>query len=273
MQFGLSTFFFPNEPLLAVIEKIVCCGISVIEVTYDLPYVDEIDSHFLSAVKTLQGKGVSFSLHGPLFEVNIGSVFSEVRTFSKGRYTAAIEFAAEAGFDPVVVHPGYSFLTDRATAIAEKARTNFVDDLGELQRYAHARGVRLALENVHMPYFFFYDIQEFGDLARTIPGLGMTLDIGHAYLTKLQKREGDPEGSILHDLAGADPARLFHVHLHNNLGTKDDHFLGQGHIDLRKIVQGLKGLGYEGKVILETYETGDHNLAQLKNSLAGLSTS
>jgi sugar phosphate isomerase/epimerase len=273
MQFGLSTFFFPNEPVLAVIEKIVHQGIGVIECTYDLPQVDEMDGPFLAAVKKLQHSGVSFSLHGPLFEVNIGSLFPELRTFSKDRYRKAIDFAGEWGFDPVVVHPGYSLLTDRAKAISEKARIGFLHDLLDLQEYAQARSVRLALENIYMPYFFFYDLSEFGNLTQAIPGLGMTLDVGHAYLTKIQKGEKDPEGSILQNLAAIGSSSLFHVHLHNNLGMKDDHLLDQGRIDLPRIVRGLKDLGYKGKVILETYATGEHDLGQFTDSLKGISTS
>ncbi len=272
MQFGLSTFFFPNQPLLACIDRIIDCGIRTIECTYDLPQIEEMDWRFFTGVRRLQDTGVGFSLHGPLFEVNIGSLFREVRAASKERYRRAIELAAQHRFDPLVIHPGYSLLMDRAQRIFDKARELFRDDLRELQTYAEGLGVRLALENVHMPYFFFYDVTEFAEIAHSTPGLGMTLDVGHAYLTKLQKGVADPEGAILADLA---PIRsnLFHVHLHNNMGTKDDHFLHQGRIDLERIVRGLKGLGYGGKIILETYETDDGAPARLAETVARLSSS
>jgi sugar phosphate isomerase/epimerase len=271
MQFGLSTFFFPNQPLLAVVERIVGHGIETVECTYDLPQIEEMDWRFFTAVRRLQDDGITFSLHGPLFEVNIGSLFREVRAFSRERYRRAIELAAQHRFDPVVVHPGYSLLMERAEGIFKRARNVFDDDLRDLQAYAEGLGVRLALENVHMPYFFFYDLDEFSTIAGTVPGLGMTLDIGHAYLTKLQKGAGDPEGAILDDLSGL-RERLFHVHLHNNLGTKDDHLLHRGNIDLERIVKGLKDLSYGGKVILETYETDDGALGRLAETVARFET-
>ena len=64
----------------------------------------------------------------------------------------------------------------------------------------------------------------------------------------------DPEGAILSDLDSIGADRLAHVHLHNNGGSRDDHGLVRGRMDLKRIIAGLDAMGYKEKVIIESYD-------------------
>ena len=161
MNFGFSTFFFTGHSLRQAMDRIVGAGVNVVEITYDLPHVADMDDDFFALTGDLRKKGVSLSLHGPLFEVNIGSIFPEVRALSMRRYLDAIDVAASAGCKPVVVHPGYTMLAGKETRTSAMTRENFVADMNTLVDHARQRNIPLALENVHMHYFFFHDLSEF----------------------------------------------------------------------------------------------------------------
>jgi sugar phosphate isomerase/epimerase len=259
MDFGFSTFFFLEQSLRDAVEKVLATGLNVIELTHDLPHLAQIDGPFMAYLTSLRDRGIRFSLHGPLFEVNLGSVFPEVRSHSRQRMFDAVDMACEAQCDPLVIHPGYSLLAGKAYDVAEKGRGYFLEDLREVVGYAAERGVRTVLENVHMPYFFLYDTADFQAIASKVPGIGLALDVGHAYITKRQKGDLDPEGSIIDDIRRLGIEHLHHVHIHNNFGIKDDHLFNEGSIDLKRVVSSLKASGYSGKVIAESYDmTGTH---------------
>lgn len=272
VKIGFSTFFFSNITVRDAIDRIAGIGVDAIELMYDLPHLDQFDQRLFSRIEELTGQGIRFSLHGPLFEVNLGSLFTDFRRFSLERFRAAIDAAAQMGCRTVVIHPGYSLLAERAVETARKTRNNFYTDLNVLATYAADRKITLGLENIHMPYFFFHDVGEFLAIKERVPSLGMTLDVGHAFVTKCQQGERDPEGAILKDIENAGIENLVHVHLHNNDGAKDDHLLFDGRIDLDRIVSGLLSLGYGGTIIIETYDMEHHNPLALRHKVAHLKT-
>jgi sugar phosphate isomerase/epimerase len=270
MDFGFSTFFFMQQSLRDAVEKVLATGLTVIELTHDLPHLAQIDDAFMTYLETLRSQGIRFSLHGPLFEVNLGSVFPGVRSLSRQRMFDAVDMAHDAHCDPLVIHPGYSLLVGKAYDIVEAGRENFLADLTELADYAGQRGVRTVLENVHMPYFFLYDTGDFQAIASRVPGIGMALDVGHAYIAKRQMNDRDPEGSILADIQKLGIENVNHVHIHNNFGLKDDHLITEGTIDLKRVLLGLKALGYHGKVIVESYDMTGASPRSVAERILGL---
>ncbi len=270
MKFGFSTYFFVKSNPLDVIKEGVARGIRVFELSQEIPHVLKMDEDFLLNIETLRKEGIDFSMHAPFFEINLGSFFEEIRVISKAKIKRALDVAGRTGASPVVVHPGYTFYIDKVKEIEKQTRENFIEDLREIALYAEEKGVKIALENVHMPYFFFYELNEFGKLYEAVPRIGMALDVGHAFIVKCAKGVVSPEDAILSDLEHIGIEHLFHVHLHNNLGTKDDHTFLQGYIDLKKIVRGLERLGYEGKIIIESYDMEEHGMAQVVEKIAGL---
>ena len=254
LNFGLSTYFFVTREIHRVIDDIVSSGVRTIEISYEIPHVRDMDDVFKSRVNALRRIGIEFSMHAPFLELNLGSFFQDNRVHSMEKLKSALDMAQVIGCDPIVVHPGYTTLAGRSKDIEDVTRGYFVEDLTELASYAKNSGLRIALENVHMPIFFFYELNEFRELRQKIPHIGITLDLGHAYITKCSMGEKDPEGAIIRDIEEIGIESLFHVHLHNNGGVKDDHQFLNGHMDLKRILQALHGLRYDGKVIIESYD-------------------
>jgi sugar phosphate isomerase/epimerase len=261
MKFGFSTYFFNEKKPLQVIEEALSEGIRVFELSQEIPHVLGMDEAFFKEIDVLSAQGVEFSMHAPFFEINLGSFFDDIRSISKTKIMDAVDKAERLGIDPLVVHPGYTFVVHKVEEIERRTKANFVEDLNEVLAHAEERGVRIALENVHMPYFFFYNLNEFEGLRAKIPGIGMALDVGHAFITQKARGTHDPEGAILADLEQIGVEHLVHVHLHNNRGTKDDHTFLRGSINMERIVRGLERIGYAGKIIIESYDMEQYGIA------------
>ncbi len=270
MKFGFSTYFFTGKRLFSAIEKAMSHGIRVFELSMEIPHVLTMDTGFFREIERLGAQGVEFSMHAPFFEINLGSFFEDIRAISKERIKDALRVAGTVGASPVVVHPGYTFLSGKARDVEEKARANFIEDLSDLSLYAKELGVTIALENVHMPYFFLHELGDFARFCERVPHVGLALDVGHAYIVQHGKGAVDPEGAILSDLARLGPHHLIHVHLHGNSGIKDDHAFLKNGVDLKRIVHGLAELGYKGKVIVESYDMEQHGIAPVVEKLERL---
>jgi sugar phosphate isomerase/epimerase len=271
MNFGFSTYFFVKDHILGVLDRIASAGVRTIEISDELPHALNIDGRVVDKIEKLRRSGVEFSLHAPFFEINLGSFFEDIREISKGRIMEAVDLAARLGCDPVVVHPGYNFLRRKVREVEERAKENFLSDLKEITEYAGKKHLRVALENLYMPFFFFYDLDNFQELRKRIPTLGIALDLGHAYMTKRAKGEKDPEGAIIADLQQMGQGWLYHVHLHNNNGTRDDHTILKGNMDVKRILTALHAVGYSGKVIVESSDPEDHGVEAVLEALRQMS--
>jgi sugar phosphate isomerase/epimerase len=272
LNFGFSTYFFVKKETHRVIDDILSSGLRTIEVSCEIPHVRNMDSVFKSRVNSLRSIGIEFSMHAPFLEINLGSYFQDNRARSMGKLRSALDMAHEIGCDPIVVHPGYTSLAGRLKDVEDITRGYFIEDLTELSGYAKDRGLRIALENVHMPIFFFCDLGEFNKLHQEIPGIGLTLDLGHAYITKRSRGEEDPEGAIIRDIEHVGIEKLFHVHVHNNWGTRDDHLILNGDMDLKRILRALDGLEYRGKVIIESYDMEGTGMPEVLEKLKEISS-
>jgi sugar phosphate isomerase/epimerase len=269
MQFGISTFFYTCKSLREVIHEALSAGITAIELMYDLPHVDQMDSNFIDTMCTYKEQGVVFSMHAPFLEVNIGSFFEEMRDFSLKRIKKAIDVASLIGCDPIVLHSGYTFMY-KIEDIRHTTYDYFIEDLREIIRHGNERGLRIGLENVYMPYFFFSSTTQFKEFHNLIPDIRCTLDIGHAFLTKRLKGEQDPEGAMLNDIDEIGIDNIIHVHIHNNNGLRDDHLFLTGQIDLRRILQGLSERDYNGKVIIESHDMEEYGIDRIIKKLKSI---
>lgn len=114
--------------------------------------------------------------------------------------------------------------------------------LRELVDYARGKGIEIGLENLSEP------AADLKPLVLEIPGLGITLDVGHAQLITQENRSFEIIEQLGHFIR--------HVHLHDNRGgsgPKDDLHLpiGQGIIDFAAILAALIKSGYSRTVTLE----------------------
>lgn len=247
MLFGISTYFLSKERVLPLIEEAFLKGIRHFEVGFEVPYLDFLNENFFEKIENLRSLGVSFSIHAPWIECNLGSLFREVRDFTKRRIISSIDLAERWNLNPVILHPGLSFVKEKNSH--KEAKDNFMEELRSIVSYAEKKGVRILLENVPFVFSFFSSLEEFEDFRGRLD-IRICYDMGHSLLMK----RGEPEevqSMILSEVI-EHRSDIEEIHFHNNHGKKDEHLLYSGILDLKKILLGLKEKGFEGIVMVES---------------------
>jgi sugar phosphate isomerase/epimerase len=202
---------------------------------FEFAEIDWKDPHFLSAklaeLATLQDRyGIVYLAHGP----NEHSPFDvdEIVDVMEPTVCRLLSLAPGLG---ITLYTQHLWLDPRfmsAEAIARK-----LDVLETWLEHAARAGVTLCIENLSE------QADHFAPAFRRLPGLCMTLDLGHGEILS------QPNASF--DLIGRFPDRIRHVHLHDNhggSGVKDDLHLpiGKGCIDFAAILRELRIAGYDG---------------------------
>ncbi len=123
---------------------------------------------------------------------------------------------------------------------------------------AQARGLAIALENLLIPYYFGYQVEEIAAMVERVgaPNLGICLDTGHAHASDLDVAQA----------VRAAGAHLTTTHLNDNFGCRgpramlarvDRHLApGLGTIDWPEVVRAMDEVGYTGPAVFEGVNTG-----------------
>jgi sugar phosphate isomerase/epimerase len=168
---------------------------------------------------------------------------------------AAAELAVELGAGILVVHASSLRFCSPDPTIRGMARERDLQRLDTLLRFCVPRGVSLGLENGKHPAHAEYLLSLLAALEgrhpdqpvadrpiRTSAVVGLVLDSGHAAL-----RGGDPL-----QIARTMLPRLFHTHLHDNHGERDEHLPpGRGRIDWTALMALLHEGEYAGARMIE----------------------
>jgi sugar phosphate isomerase/epimerase len=146
-----------------------------------------------------------------------------------------IEVLRDIGAKKITIHPFQSL------SIEENAKI-----FNQLSGFMQNSGLELLIENVSgAPYNSAENILK---LLEQIPTANLTLDIGHA------NRNGE-----LDKFMEIPKPRIYHIHLHDNVGNSD-HLFYESKGKLQEIILKIKSFGYDGTVLLETFSV-------MKNSI------
>jgi sugar phosphate isomerase/epimerase len=180
---------------------------------------------------------LQFSAHAPLSDINIGSLNERVREASLREVVNALKAARRMNIDVLTVHPGFyssSGLLDR-----QKVLRTTMDSLSYIEKVSLDLGVRVALEN--MPNMGQMTMGRTpAELLQLLNGFEMDIcfDIGHAHTNNAM------DDFLQHK------DRFINVHIHDNMGERDQHLMiGEGNIDFKKVLNGLSG--YKGRYVIE----------------------
>ncbi|MEW5722851.1 MAG: sugar phosphate isomerase/epimerase family protein [Thermodesulfobacteriota bacterium] len=149
----------------------------------------------------------------------------------------AIKSAAGLGIPVLTVHMWLESRFLKPEIIAAKTRL-----LGRAADRGREAGVRVSLENLSEGRL------DLSQALEKMPGLGLTLDLGHAQLLT----DSNTSFEIIEHLF----PRIVHLHLHDNFGGKSPkHDLhlppGKGRVPFLDIFRMLKARGYQGTACLE----------------------
>jgi sugar phosphate isomerase/epimerase len=197
---------------------------------------DALDTYSMAefdrVAATLHQAGLRITLHSPFWDLSPGSPDSAVRELTRHRFEQTIQLVTVFKPRTVVCHTGYD--GKRYGTIKEAWLENSVAIWAWVSEKVSAAGACLVLENVyeHYPDDILIVLQRL-DHER----VGFCLDVGH------QAAFSRAPTKLWIDVLGH---RLKQLHLHDNLGEKDDHLaLGRGNISFLEVFNYLTHLHCE----------------------------
>jgi sugar phosphate isomerase/epimerase len=275
MKVGLSSLLFVKGPLEDAIKGVAEVGADCIEIICDLPHF--MPNFGLTRLKKLKelldSCGLGVSIHSTFWDLNPASHYSEIRKLAITYIKKSIDVCDLLEGKIVVIHPGRCPVTE-VESLLEMGKSWYRKSIGECLKHAKERSITLALENINGGIRYPYSTaREIKALAQELDGLGLTLDIGHAYVGEKQAGTSTPEQEIAETIQEVKDC-LVHLHIHDNKGTFDEHLPpGDGSIDFNPIVRALKDVGYNGIWVAEvwnpkdSFETGRKGVDRIRELL------
>lgn len=249
MEYGLSTYLFVKERLSShILDRIRAAGISQFELFAARPHLDYMDANQVRDLSFwFSDRGLNLhSLHAPIFSepeggrggsppLSIAYLEKRLRIASMDEIKRALEVAERLPFRYLILHMGL----EEEDWDLRKVDAAFTS-VEHLSLFAKDYGVQILLENIPSELTAPDRLLQFIQYTR-METLRVCLDLGHAHLT-----------------TGVTPAvqalknYIASVHLHDNLGEKDDHLLPfEGTIDWKATMGDLRTVDGDPVLVFE----------------------
>ena len=246
-RISFSSFLYLNYPLTEAIRRISQAGYDGIDIWGGRPhaYRRDLQQFEIEELKGLLEKnnlGVASFIPAQFrYPTCLCSNNEIIRQDSVAYIQDSIRTAFALGAPIVSVCPGHTLFGQGELDAWKNLRTS----LDEICRFALPLNIKIAIEPADR-----YET----DLIQTISvalrmineldhdNLGIVLDTGHAYVV----------GESAVDALTAAQDRLFHIHIDDNLGLRDQHLVpGQGSFDFSAFFKALEKSGYQGYLGVE----------------------
>lgn len=247
MRLSLSSFVYFNYRLEDAIRRTASLGYDGIDIWGGRPhaYRDDRSPEELRRLRALVDEcGLAVPSFIPAqfrYPTSLCSPIDVIRHDSIRYIEAGIETARALGSPVVSVCPGHTL---HGQGI-EDGWARLVDSLKRLSDYAARRAIRLALEPADR---YETDLVQNTEQANRLlqevgsDNLGVVLDVGHSQIV------GEDPAAAVRALGPT----LFHVHIDDTHGQRDDHLIpGQGIVDFGSFFAALKEVGYAGFLTAE----------------------
>ncbi len=204
-------------------------------------------------MQAARDRGVSYSVHGPICDINPATLNSELDSIVMGRLARSLENAASLGAETWILHPGtHGALSWVLPGI--DGRVN-LRSLQQLARMGLKLKVQVAIENISSTLAILGRVGDFEKLYkewRSAPD--MALDLGHSHLRgeteEYMKRLG---------------RHIVHVHAHDNKGDFDKHLaVGKGTVPWARVLRSLANTGFKGRIVVESTKRPFSSLSRVQ---------
>jgi sugar phosphate isomerase/epimerase len=249
-----------NHPARNPVEEIEWFGqngFEFVDLTLEPPAADPADLDIQGVREALARQGLDVVAHAAYF-IPISSPFASLRRAALEEFRRALEGAAQIGARMMTVH--YRGIPPLFPP--ERCPEWHLDVLDTLCTQAADTGVTILLENAPgLPG----QIDHIATILEAIPGLGFHLDSGHTQV------EGGTD--MFEAYLERFSARLMHVHLSENDGSRDQHLPLGAHpkvdVDWPARIARLKASGYDGTISLEVFAPERAYLVQSRDLVRG----
>ncbi len=256
MKIAASTLYLLDKPLEDTLSELVGLSVKRIEVADSGNHA--LNPKRVERLEELKSSyDLEYSIHAPYADTNLAADDDLIREWVLKRIRASIRFTSELGARYLVIHPGWTTATERFSR-GRSWELN-IRSLYWLMRYAGDYGVDCLMENVPNPTpYLLVSLDDFIIFDKEMnPPISYVLDVAHAHLQ-------DEEFLFIEELG----SKIKHVHVSDNLGETDQHLpIGDGNINWRRVIDALDDIGYDGWVVVESYDKMEESIDYLSNLL------
>jgi len=248
---GVSCTAFSSDPPKVWLDRIVG-NFELWEIFSEASH--SIVHNYREFKDLLPSYDLHYSVHAPICDINIASIYEPVRKASMKETLDTIDCASKLGIDRITIHPGLSSMS--VHGIEDRYIEKAKESMKVLDKASHEYGMSLAIEN--MPNMYFFLGRTAAELEEIVDGtdLDICFDIGHANTT------GQIDAMI--DTFGD---RIKNIHIHDNCGERDEHkTIGEGTIDFDRVLSRLSF--YDRNFVIEskTFESALDSQSKLDQS-------
>lgn len=231
-----------EKPVATNLQAYADHGAEAVEIFIDGPQWDDKEEGYAAVKDILDSFPFEYSVHGPMFDLNLTSESSAVRQTTMKEFKKTIEIASEIKAKHVIVDPGICMfeIFDK-----EQAKKRAFESIKELQQHAIKFQQPIAIENMGQNGTELFDQEEYCTLLDHFPDkdmLGLVLDTGHAHIN----------GWDIPEVIRQTKDHLLAIHINDNKGTIDNHLaIGDGTIDWEPVFEALQEVPEKCRFILE----------------------
>ena len=209
--------------------------------------------------KISRSREASYSVHGPICDLNLATLNPEMRPHVLGRMERSLRLSALLGAKTWVLHPG----THGALSWVHRGEDWKVNlsSMKHLQSLGNELGVEVTIENISAGYAVLGRVEDFLRLYREWPRAPrITLDVGHSHVKKQTQQ-------YLRKLSG----QIGHVHVHDNKGDFDTHLaVGSGTLQWKEFLRSLIETGFDSDIVIESVKGPFASFARVEKVLGSL---
>src|SRR4030042_6312488 len=244
-KFGMLTN--SSSDILKEINTIAKLGFDYVEIGIEWPEsMPNILMKKKEKILKLLKKWDIFAIGHTAWWINFGSQYESVRKAWIFEAKNKIDVAKTLRMKQINFH----FFSDELNLGIDKnykraVLFTMIKSLKEIVTYASSKNIEVILENVPRKRRII-GINEFKFVQHNVPGLGMHLDVPHAFIENGMKGIREYISTFSKDIK--------HIHMHDNHGEWDEHLpIGMGKINFAEVVKMLKAIGYNDTITLEVF--------------------
>jgi len=228
--------------------------VNCIEIDLNYPHDNNFKKEINFLKKLKINKKIDYTVHAQYLNGSLNDFNKKIRLETIQQVYDSIDVAKDINAKIVTLHPAL----EPYGLKLEKRRELELDSYKKIAIYAKKNNIKIGLENEAQTCFWFPDRAcKFGLLEQTIKtvnysNFGLTLDIGHANVSKEDYLSAIKKFN----------RKIFHVHVHDNVGTSDKNLLafnrpdphlapGKGRINWKQVIKALKQIKYNNFIELE----------------------
>ncbi|MBS3815358.1 MAG: sugar phosphate isomerase/epimerase [Hadesarchaea archaeon] len=273
MELGLSTLLFPNSSPVDGVKIASDLNLDYVEIILDMPHfpINQYEDKISELKSTIKNLDLKVRIHGRFWDLNPISQYPQIREIALNRTLESIEVCEELNGDVVTIHPGRCWFRENQELFREY-KENYHEYIREIEEKAREKGIMIGVETGAQEIDLPHGTEEYNEILDKFKNVGITLDVGHAFIATQTGEENNPEKGVvelIEELNGG----LINVHLHDNFGQNDQHLpLKEGKINFNTILKALDK-HYGGPIILELWKpskpkiSAEKSVEQLKGEL------